>query len=413
MKLQAFIQLVMISLASCTVLPLSILFQFNDQLSLIEVELEDAQPFFSTLIKLFFSFKSLYKHFESKFVKLNQEIKEFNNLKLESVLSRYHTLIISFYTSSPLESLRAVRLYSNFEFAYLFIRYIRRNYYCSLSDFEYPVRQILRGLNPKFRNRNANIFKEYAGSVKRIMKKSFKELELAQPCKDKVSKLATQNSSYNVDLDWEERREILREIILIIKSLNIFSRHLSTDVSDFFVKIKGKVEKYEFAVKNFQVDSQGPSLSHFLSIFYRLQRQFQNVKFYEDLPSNAKKLLFLFKIYWHHLIRNQLTDPQLFPKKILALVSHIDRGNRKIFEHLKPTIDLRKTVASLRKRQLFVIFNDETGDRISEICKIETNSQAEFDLGKGVWHNLLNYKDILAPGDEWLIKVYLALQSNE
>jgi hypothetical protein len=400
-----------------------------DQLAAIETEMDYGQPAFPTLIKLFSTLKYFHSRFECfEFLSHVNEsdsdsVEEPSHLsKLRSVMAKYHTCIVSFYTNSPHESLKAVRLYGDFEFAFLFTRYIR-NKLCMMNDsdspcltaMQDPFYRILKCKDmKKFKNRNFSILGEYEGIARIILDGPFGAESQGLPETPKDPK-ANNDGSRDAVIDWEERKKILEEIILSIRSLNIFARHLTADMSNFLNRVKCKIVKLEFIVKNFQVDSQGPNVNHFISLFYQLQGLVQNVKRYEQLSPKTRKLLSLFKIYWYHLIRNQMTDPLLFPKKVLALVSRSrNMRQRRIFKFLQlPTnVSLKKSVQYLREEDIFNILWKKEG-QISQIHKVETNSDGDIlDLGRGVWNNLLTHRDIIIPYEQWVIKTYLILQNE-
>jgi hypothetical protein len=420
MKFQVIFLFYAISLVSWSVIAAPIPTNL-DQLTLIKAELDASPPLFPSLIKLFFTLKNFYKRFDLVLLDSDSDSEEPLNFPgLYSIMSKYYAIVLSFYNNSPLESLRAVRLYGNFEFACLFTEYILNDGdSISFSDLKYPFCTILKykEMKKKFKTHKFNILNNYERIRMRILLEPFKASPQTQTNNTEDSKVTIQNDSYNAFLDWEERMKILEETTLSIKSLNIFARHLSVDVSWFLIKIKRKVDKHEFVVKNFQVDSRGPSLGHFVSIFYQLQSLVQDFKFYKDLPLSTKKLFSLFSIYRYHFIEEQLTNPLLFPKKMLAIVSHENCSKENIFTLLKLPINvvLKKVAKSMRRCQIYDIVQDDLGELILEIYEINVKNQApydNFDLGKGLWHNLLNLQNTLSARKRRIVKSYLALQSN-
>jgi hypothetical protein len=440
MKFQVIFRFFVVSIVSWSVFAASIPSALY-QLTLIETELGNSQPLFPYLIKLFSTLKIFYNRFESLLSGSDYESgfgtdDEVHNSDHDdeshhsdsynepihltiyhSVLLKYYSLVQTFYNNSPLEALRAVRLYGNFEFAHLFTDYIiNMNSSPCLDYLRSPFCKILeyKEMKRKFKKRNFNILNNYELFGMNILLEPFKASLQTQS--NNAEDMTAQNSSYVVE--WEERKEILEEIIHSIKSLNIFARHLSADVSMFLIKIKRKVEKFELVVKSFRVDSQGPSLDHFVSIFYQLQSLVKDFKFYKDLPLSTKNLFSLFGIYRYHLIENQSTDPLLFPQKMLAVVSHEDSKKKNfIFKLLKLPIDLpvQKVLKSFQRCQIYdILHDDHPGGLISEIYDIEMDIfDAVFDLGKGLWHNLLNLQNVLSPREQRIVKTYLALQNKK
>jgi hypothetical protein len=396
----------------------------EDQLAVIESEMEARQPSFPILIKLFFTLKYFYKRFDcfesschhGSESDSDEELAYLSRLRF--VLLTFHSWVVNFYTNSPLESLKAVRIYGNFEFAYLFSRYIViRSKPSNLPVLQAPFYNILhyKEMTEKFKKRKFNILENYERIAKDIHKEPFSTLSRPLLELTKDSEMTTQNGLFDAVIEWEERKKILEEIILSIRSLNKFARHLTADMSGFLIRVKSKTKKFEFVLKHFQVDSQGPSLSHFISLFYQIQNQVQNVKFYYDLPLTTRNLITLFKIYWHQLIQNQMTDPFLFPRKMLALVSQTNnRWHERLFNFFKfSTIKLtKKSVYSLQNDDIHVIlFEEKRKEAISELYRLKVNSEDNIlDLDRGLWSNLLLHKDILTPYNEWIVKTYLILQ---
>jgi hypothetical protein len=421
MKFQLNFQFLAIFLVSCPLFVNSISPFFTEQLALIEAEIENAQPQFSALIKPFFSLKSFYTRFESLLSEIDTDLDDDEPpfwLIVKAVLLKYFTLVVCFYNNSPLESLKAVRLYGNFEFIYLFSYYIRFKENAPIySVLEGPFKKILiyRKMTGKFLKWEFNIQFNYGRIVKKILDEPFRISLQAQQVDSQGPKVAIQNCSYDAALDWEERKKILEEIILSLNSLNILSRHLTVDMSEYLVIVKNKIETFEFVLKNFLVDSQGPSLGHFLSIFYQLQNLVQGFDLYKYLPRTTKNLIFLFNLYRQHLIENQLTNHRLFPKKLLAIVSSPDLWKKKIFKlFTQPTKEIaQKSVKNLQKGAIFRIFQSKRIKLIAELCKIEVNSPLALeDIGKGLWFNLLVHKEILSPRKHWWLETYLELQND-
>jgi hypothetical protein len=305
-----------------------------------------------------------------------------------------------------------VRLYGDFEFGLLFTSYIIINSEpSSLHDLDGPFDSILnyKETTGKFMNRDFNILETYEEIAKNIHNEPFRVLSENNQDQKKTIK-----SSRDAVDEWEERKEILKEILLSIKSLYIFARHLTADTSGYLIKVERKMEKYECAVNNFQVDSQGPSLNHFISLFYQLQRVVQSVDSHRELAPSTGKLFYLFKVYWHHLIKNQITDPLLFPKKMLALVSQFrNRSDRTMFTSLKLSINdiLTKSIKHLQNGDIYNILCKKRENQLLEIYRLHGNlDDAICDLGKGLWDNFLLYGDNLTPYEQWTIKTYLSLQ---
>jgi hypothetical protein len=414
-------QLLVILLVFCSVLSASISPFLMEQIDLIEAELETARSTFPILIRLFYSLKLFYKRFEYILLESYSDSEADvppHSVKLYSVLSKYFTLIVCFYNNSPLESLRSVRLYGNFEFAFLFIFYIKfKRASPHLSTLENPFQKILlyKKMRDRFGKYKFPILDFYYSTSKDILNEPFGMPSQVQQDKPEDQKMATQTISYDPVHDWEEKRQILEEIILSIQSLKIFARHLTVDVSDFLTSINNKTEKFKFVLKNFLVDSQGPSFAHFLSIFHQIQNIVQNAYLYRELPTTTKKLLFLFDIYRHHFVGNPLIDPRHFPKRMLAITAHPYLWKLKIFKFftLQTTDLVQKSVKSLRKGKVSNFFKGKRGKLIAEICNIETNSQdAVLNISKGLWLNLLDHREILSPRKRWYLEAYLALQNK-
>jgi hypothetical protein len=199
------------------------------------------------------------------------------------------------------------------------------------------------------------------------------------------------------------RRKLIAVILLTLADLSKMGGNLK--VIDEL--IREKIEKYEFIIKKFQVDSKGPSFDHLLYTFNLLQSQINQTDSYKHISPDTKNLLTVFKIYHQNLFKWQFIDPSLFPKPVLAIISHQNLTKKKIFELIQlPNEELLQlAVKSLELVQI--------EDLISRVKNEELNFIPEksdyLSFKQELCHYLINLKDVLTPNEDWIVRVYLEL----
>jgi hypothetical protein len=382
MNLVALLYFLSISLTISSIVPIG-----SPKLEDLLSELEEMEFSNSRIIDIYFSLKNFYERNKSLILLGSDEYLDLAS-KFHLNLSRYHRLINNFYFQSPIECLQMVRLYGNFELAYLFTSYLFLEKDVSdFDDLEVPLFNISRfkELETRFKKLRYQILSNYGTIAKEILHKPFG----AQPG-NTVSMNFKIGNSYNAVEDWEKRKEILKEIIIAFKTLWKLAVHLGRN--EFVPTIKKKIEKFEFIIAKFQIDQNGPSSDHFLSLFYQI-RHLSRDEHAHKLSPNFKKLFSVFRIYSKHMTDFQLVDPSLFPKPMLAIVSRRILYKENIFNLFICRTDqlIPMVVDSLREGQ------------ISEISSRIMNGKNPS------WHNLINSYGILNPRENWIIKVYLTL----
>jgi hypothetical protein len=352
-----------------------------------------------------------------------------SRVKFNSIFYIYYAIIKRLFLESPIEFLQAARRYGNFEFAYYlaFILEIKMDEKKDSFIYEIPFMNIR-----KMETHSIENLRNYPFFVLKILNMPFKALSQnrdenknngIEPLYGAVGFVPLNNdidskTFYNPIADWEKRKEIMQEFILLFKSFFNSADQMNLQVK-FLIR---KITMSEFLIKKFQVDSQGPSYDHFLSTFYWLKSLIQNCKSYTKISVLIKRLLSLYKLYCKHLTEHQLTDPSLFPTSMLAIISHKNLAKEKIFSLLKcPPDALRlKAIDSLRKFQLLKIYKRESENPISKgfgckkgqiVKNVESKRKPVYyvSLDKGFWLNLLSLKNTFTPQEEWFIRVYLIL----
>jgi hypothetical protein len=147
------------------------------------------------------------------------------------------------------------------------------------------------------------------------------------------------------------------------------------------------------------VDSEGPSYSQFLSLFYRLRRLIKDeIKYPNGSSIISNKFLPLFRLYSIHLCKNQLPEPASFPIPLLAIATlwSLDPTYKKwaIFNLLKFSDNLTRDVFNILFNGRNYVIQEKSGELIL----------------KGKYFNRFPDPE-KAPKSliEWLIKVYLVL----
>jgi hypothetical protein len=373
------------------------------QLETVATDLSDAPYSIDNLIDFFPTLKHLYSCFLTQIVR-NTEIQNYDKVisQMHSILFEYCMNCQNCYTQSPLAFLRAVRVYRNAELTYLFLFYVTIRYDYCFKNLKKPIEKILKCKNENicFKETNIDITIYYGYIATEILCKPFVAYFQGQ-----ISPKTGPPTQYITIIDWEERKKILMEIIFSLKDL----LKIATNQGSSYLFMERKIEKYEFITMEFQVDSMGPSLDHSLYIFHKLQSQIDQTDSYEDISPDTKKLLSLFKVYYQNLIRWQFTDPILFPKPMLAIISIDLLGEKEIFNLFKLPVDarLKRAVELLENYQIM----DLTFLAKLQKTTFQTTKPPKLIVRLTNLHNLLNLKNVFTPQGEWIVKCYLALKN--
>lgn len=387
-----------ISLIFCSTLPRDCL-PYDEQIAELTADLDALQYSTSKMIDLFFNLKHFYRCFQSLFPFGAMGCESDKISKFYDLLLRYYEIIRSFYLKSPVDCLQTIRLCGNFEFAYMLSWNLSIEHnpsFCALQDPLYRIKVFTDDINRKFQSLKEGFLDNLGSIAKEILGRPY--LEQADIDSDSN---ATPKSTYNAIVDWEMRKEALREVILSLKAFYKLAIH-HDDKETIRCTMK-KIKKYEFAIKKFQVDLNGPSYAHFLSLFHQIRCFVQQEDFYELIPSATMRLFFLFKTYHKHLIRYQLIDPSQFPTPMLAIVCRRRLRKKRIFKLLKSPSLLLDTIDFLRSYKIMPIYNS-IGDWPS------VNS---WELKEGLANNLLSFGGTFTRKERWIIEVYLALLNDE
>jgi hypothetical protein len=391
-----------IPLVSCTVPKTNYLYLGGDEITNLNAELDVAESSLYKAIKLFPRLKEFFNY--------HQFLKDYQYEEFFSVLSRYYSIIRSHFTKSPIECLQTTRLYGNLEFTFLSTDYIKSN--AEVSSFKKLVegyQKLKWGFHDAYVPKENIIYCTLA-NYRKIAQKILLDPFIPNP---KTNSEIVPNSKtspkvpYNAGEDWEERRKIIEEIILSLKSLYKSEKYSLRDVATDR-RIKRRIEEFQVILEKFQVDSNGPCIEHFVSTFYQLRFFVQNSKSYGDLPSIAKNLLSLFRIYCKHLEEYQFIDPSLFPKPMLAIVHRDDLYKSSFFWHFRLSNNrlIQNGIVYLRREQLSNIYERKR-------LLYSKNRKIVFSLSEwgstGNWLNLLNLPDILSLKEKWIINAYEVL----
>jgi hypothetical protein len=362
---------------------------------------KDRLPYF---LGLFSSLKYNYSSFQNYLVR-NPDGQNSTEISLmHSILLEYYRNCQHFFTNSSKEYLLRIRLEGNFALAYLFLVFALRKTDLSFNNLKRPLDLILGYNDPIkcFMDQPLLISAKYGLLAKEILQRPYKSKDQTQNT-NSIDLSTTPENSYSCIVDWKERKEILAEIVNSFKDLSEMTKEIEGKNKFLW----GKIEKYEFIIREFQVDNNGPSMDHCVQIFHQLQRQVKQKDFYGDITPITKKLHSLFKVYYQNLYEWQFINPILCPRPMLAIISHQDLNKRKIFKLLKLPIRelVQEAVKSLEEVQI--------EDIISRIKNLESNfilaKSHDLTFRREVWHNLINREDVLTPFGKWIVKVYLAL----
>jgi hypothetical protein len=382
-----FVPFLFISMHSASILPKDCL-QFKEKI----VQLEAMQFSFSNLINTFYYIRNFYNNIDDT-IQFEETEKQIIASKFQLNISRYQELIKNYYRESPIECLQAVRSYGNFEFLYFFTGYIiieedtRKSF---ILDALVKFRK-KKDWNERFQRLRYDVLINFGTIAKRILLKPFRPTPQAQ---FSDSKIPLENS-YNAIDDWRERKEILKELVLSLESFCKLVGYLKDD--RFPLIVREKIQKYKFIINSFQVDLQGPSYSHFISVFYQLRR-LSLIKYNDYYPAEIKRIFSVFGIYSKHMREYQFTDPSQFPKSMLAIIPRRLLTKESIMELFKcQTNDLiSRSLQSMEIDQLSEIYYKTRKLRIGKFRNIN-------------FHNLLTLSNILTPQEEWIVRVYLFL----
>jgi hypothetical protein len=363
---------------------------------LAQVKAGDSLTF---LIYLFSDLKHHYSCLQT-FLATNPDGQHSSEISLmHLILMEYCQNCKRFYSESPREFLLTVRLERNFELAYLFLFYILVKTDVSFDILKKPLDLILEYNDPvkSFKCLKYEISECYGLIAKKVLHTPFQYTDQTQ--KTDTGDL----NSYSCIVDWKERQGILDEIVNSLKDLSEMAKEMGGRNKFRW----GKIAKYEFIIKEFQVESKGPSFGHCEQIFRQLQNQINRADLNEAISPITKRLLTLFKIYCIHLYRWQFIDPSLFPVRMLAIISHQKFTKEELIKLFKLSIDelLQESIKSLELFQIKEI--------ISKITNLETNfipaKSHDLSFRRVIWNHLINLEDVLTPFGKWIVKVYLAL----
>jgi hypothetical protein len=341
-----------------------------------------------------FSFSTL-KHFFScfqTFLARNPDGQHSNEItQMHSILLSYYNCCRNHFSDSPLEFLREIRRNKGYELAYLFSYYAADQDDQSFDYLKKPLEEILKCNEANsLRMLAYRIFTFYKLIAEQILLKPFRSF--------------TDQTSYFI-AEWKMRKRFISEIIYTLTDLSKLSGNPKVDEL-----IKEKIKEYEFIKREFQVNGEGPSIKHSVQIFRQLQSKINQGNSYEKISPNTKNLLTVFEIYYQNLCKWQFTDPSLFPKSMLAIISHQNLTKKKIFELFKVPIEerLQKAVKSLELVQIEGIS--------SRVKSLGTNfisvESSDLSFRLELCHYLVNLKDVLTPSEDWNVKVYLALLND-
>jgi hypothetical protein len=368
------------------------LFSLKYQLSKFYTQVVLAKGYLPLFISVFSSLKYHYSCFlnflaENPDGQHSSEISQMHSILLQVYLNCQH-----FFTKTRKEFMLAVRLEKNFELAYLFLYYAIIKIDLSFENLKESLDLILDYNDP------VNRFKGLKYDISMCYGLIAKEI-LHNPLQSKDQTHKADSKDLNTIGEWEDRKEILAEIIYSLKDLSEMAKEIEGENKFLW----GKIAKYEFIIKEFQVDS----LEHFKYIFRQLQSQVNREDSYENISPITRKLLALFKVYYQNLYRWQFTNPFLIPKSMLAIISHQNLKKRKIFELLKLPIDKRLQEA-IKLLELTCIKTI-----ISRVKNLETNfipaKSHDLSFKRELWHNLMNLDDVLTPVGKWIVNIYLVL----
>jgi hypothetical protein len=388
MKIYLIFAFIVLSLISSSEISTDLL-SLKDQLKVFHNEFTAAPKNF---IDFFPNLKRLYSCCRT-LLKTNPRSKEISQMSL--IMYDYCINCQKCFTESSLDCLRSVREYRNFELIYLFSYYltvIKDKF--SFKTLSHPL-EVIRRYNKTnwcFTEHKYHIVTHYGSIFRRILGKPFVAPQEQANLSDDSK--APSQTRYDTGLDWKERKKILNEVIYTLMDLNVKNP----------CGVTFKIEKYEFVKREFQIDNNEPNFDHSVQIFHQLQRQ---------ISQSGKinyKLLALFRIYYIHLGTWQMIDPILFPKQMLAIISHQNLRRKKMIKLFKlPIKDIfQRAVKSLEEGQI--------KDLNSKVCNLDTNfipaKSHGKSFGRELWHNLMNLEKVLTPFEQWIVKVYLVLSKQ-
>jgi hypothetical protein len=358
------------------------------------MEMLDKMQFsLSNLKSSFVTLRKIYCDFNRQKNTNDVEISAWN-FKFSAAFTRYRTVVENFYKQSPMECLRHFRFCASFEYSYFFTSLIvqpcAENFYKTFSYYGNST--------AAWKNLKSNLLNNYSLIIGDILHRPFKSPEKLISEEGTKESIEVKEVDFDAAADWEERKEILKELILGLKSLRNMA--LAQGNSGFHKEVCGKIAKIEYLIRNFQVEKKGPSHNHFLMIFHDLQRLNEEEEYISDeFPQKTKFLLTIFKLYSAHLSNHQLSDPSLFPKSMLGMSCRHFRDDIFNLSKSLPQEVWQSTISFLQKSQILWIYR-----KYKRFLPVN-----DIGPGIGLLYNILNLgEDILNPQDEWIIRVYLA-----
>jgi hypothetical protein len=213
---------------------------------------------------------------------------------------------------------------------------------------------------------------------------------------------------YDASADWKQRKKVVKELLRGTRRL-LRSVRYSKD-GNLIKRMTNEIIGYEFIIKNFQVDSDGPIHSQFFSLNAWLLRLFnkgERALSEEEMYLIKKKLLPLYRVYAVHIFKNQRSDPASFPLQMLAIGS-IWSFNRYItkktiieFFKLSEKDLLSRVIEGLQESKLWVMLGDEE--------KIFLEEDPTKTVIRGDLHHWLNRENASNSLREYAVKIYLFL----
>ena len=360
----------------------------------------------TNLIDSFYRLKGFYNKVQNLIGTVKGE-----NLKIctefHSTLTKYYMVASKYYTESPTECIQFVRLYGNIEFIYFFYSIISKS---GIPAFHF-TKEVLKklnkpgNLNSKSKRLGPSIVENYENIAKGILYRSFKN--------------SKRNNSFNIDnqctsedcngavADWDTRKGALQEIILSLRGAYKFSMRLKD--GRLSEKIKQDIACYQFLIKEFQIDSEGPKYDHFLYVFHNLRLLAQKMT-YENCPQyTISNWIAIFRVHCWHLTDAQLTDLVGFSKFSLSLIACWPMENEQFFQLLKFSAD-EASLKALEYVKSTLLSDASYHKRLTCLNKrLGGSSHDSFKSASGLFSNLLNTEHRLKPWDRRIVQVILRL----
>jgi hypothetical protein len=343
------------------------------------------------MIDSFFKLKHFYDRYKDFIIPQQKgRLDGFQNFF--PLILRYLKSINNFYTKDLVECLRMARQYGSIRFASFLLSQINRY---EVDFFHLELKKCFEQFDSQWKESDLRLFIECKFLLKGLLEKPFKQM--TQPAgNDIADQENAQKDLYNAEKDWEERKKIIHEITRILKLLH--NQEISQLESFNLEDVQLEIIKYEFIACEFQVDSNGSSYSHFISVYYELRRLVQLAASSEEVMLQITNLYNLFGIYCFHLSTHQLTETWHFPKMMLATVLYQGLPNELVFY-------LFKLPYSALIKLTLENFN---GDMIN-FLKSEKIYFTDTGFGKSLLISLLNSENSLKPKERWFIQVYVSL----